>query len=121
MNKFDNKYLMTSKGIIHIKEAHPQANRASSCVEIDDYVGDIWKDIHTTITNLNNGNLFIELTDYVLLTFLEVKQQDFLKMLKTEMQNTIDELKKGNSWALANFKQTDERKKIIRIHYGPKP
>lgn len=109
-----------SKGIIHIKETHPQINRASNGIEIDDWVGDIWKDLHTC-TNLNNGNLFIELTDYYLLTFSEITQQDFLKMLKTEMQNSINELKKGNNWAIANFKQTDARKKIMRNHYGTKP
>lgn len=117
---YDGKYFQLSKGIIHIKETHPQINRAVRLIEIDDWAGDIFKDISNSFY-LNNKNLMAEMSDFVLLTFLETTKDEFAKEVKKQVAAFIDEIKRGNSWARTDFKQTDERMKIIRKHYGSKP
>lgn len=120
MSKYDGKYFQLSKGIIHIKETHPQISTAVCLVEIDDWAGDIFRDISNTFY-LNNKNLMAEVSDFRMVTFLETTKDEFAKELKKQISSFIDEIKRGNSWARVDFKQTDERTRIFRKHYGTKP
>lgn len=112
-----HEYYRMSDGIVRVYDIHDSMARNTVLIELDEYCGNFYKHIPYHWF-LNNNNIIFEADfNFIKSYLIPVEFKDFSNKLVDEMNKTINEYKNGNEFALAYWRKTPERLRIVRKYY----